>query len=124
MGLLIEPEKGRLPFVLRLADGRDLVGRLSNDCGIDLATFKDQPVLIEGTAYFNSQGEVVVVETERIRPAIEADSFFRFMPKPAQLPDNIAEIGRQNALALRDIIGKWPGDETDEEIEAALREIS
>lgn len=46
------------------------------------------------------------------------------------LPRNMEELWERVLLApgesngLADIVGKWPGDETDEEVAAALAELS
>jgi hypothetical protein len=54
---------------------------------------------------------------------VEGDNSYAKMPVPlGGYPFN-PEHARQNAEALRAAFGKWPGDETDEEVEAALKEI-
>jgi hypothetical protein len=106
-------------FLLRLADGRSIPGRLVGPRIASLAGVIGRLLLVFGTGQFGPSGEL-----ERI----EADGF---IPNDGQLwtvsPDDLPfseDVEKERAQRLAATIGTWPGDETDEQIEQALREIS
>jgi antitoxin (DNA-binding transcriptional repressor) of toxin-antitoxin stability system len=109
-------------FTLQLADGQGVKGVLRAGSVEELARQTRQSIVIDGTAVYGPPGEMVV-ETEAFRPAAPHDAFFSRMPSPPPHWIDLDAMGRRNAAALGEIFGKWPGDETDEQIQAALREM-
>ena len=78
-----------------------------------------------GNAVFRPSGKLLRVDAESVAPSAETGSFFSAIPKPVRMKFDVRETFRdqQHKLGLAAIIGKWPGDETDEEIEQALKEL-
>ena len=84
-----------------------------------LARLLGRTLLVFGTGHFSAADEV-----ERI----EADSFIPNDGQPwtvtsEDLPFS-EEVRAEQARRLRASMGRWPGDETDEQINAALEELS
>lgn len=85
----------------------------------------NQPVLIEGDAVFRPSGSLLRIDTEAIAPASERDSFFSVMPVPgaARIRKSVFLHPQTPTSGYAAIFGQWPGDETEEELLAALEEI-
>jgi hypothetical protein len=92
-----------------------------------LASLFGQSVLVSGYAKFRPSGALLRIEAERLEPASENDvAVFAAPPAPllqALEPRDLrrAQDSRSGVAA---IFGKWPGDETDEQLQAALAELS
>jgi hypothetical protein len=105
-------------FRLILADGRTIPGRLGGYPILGLARLLGRPLLVFGIGRFGSGGEL---------EGIEADGF---MPNDGQLwvrsatePPLSEEVSEEMARRLQSVLGTWPGDETDEQIAQALKEL-
>lgn len=99
-------------------------GFLSDDLSSDdIAPFWGKEVTITGTSHFKPRGQTII-EIERVFEPSAGDSYFskrtRSETVEMQLQRQIREKG-SNPLA--EIIGKWPGDETDEEFEQMLKDL-
>ncbi len=83
-------------------------------------------VAVSGRAVFRASGRLLRIEAESVRDAVASDRFFAKVPKPNAQPFDprrvLCEQGHKRGVAA--IIGKWPGDETDEQINDWLKEIS
>jgi hypothetical protein len=106
-------------FSLQLADGRSIPGCLVGRPITSLARVLGRHLLVFGTGHYGTTGEL-----ERI----EADSFIPNDGKPWGIStDDLPfseEVKEEQARRLRAVMGMWPGDETDEQINAALEELS
>jgi hypothetical protein len=115
-------------FTLVLPAGEVLRGVASERVDIsDLAGLFGKHVLVSGTVKFRPSGSVLRVEADHIEPA-SADDVAVFSSAPAPLVDDLDPHARSLPLGLGSglaaIVGQWPGDETDEQILAALAELS
>jgi hypothetical protein len=84
-------------------------------------------VVVSGTAHFTSGGLVQRIEAERIEDAGDRDlALFSFAPMPLARPLSAPDVRKPQGprSGLNAIFGRWPGEETDEEIRAVLDEIS
>jgi hypothetical protein len=105
-------------FTVRLPDGRDVPCRLVGRRIETLARLLNQPAVFFGTATDDPPGSAGVIEVDGFLPE-------SFLPKlPLDLYGQTEEEREELASRLGSIIGAWPGDETDEEINQALRELS
>ncbi len=106
-------------FRLILNDGRILPGRLVGYPILALARLLGRRLLVFGNGRFGPGPEL---------ESIEVDGFLPNDGQPwtisATDPPVSDEVNEELARRFRSVLGKWPGDETDEEIEQALREIS
>jgi hypothetical protein len=112
-------------FAIQL-EGQEARGVLTNG---DVGAFKEllgQDVVVVGKAVYRPSGKLLRIDAEAVAPAAEKDRFFARVPKPARPGYDLRTALReqQHKRGMSAIIGKWPGDETDEEIERALRELS
>ncbi len=113
-------------FAVKLDDGQEVRGVIaSGDVG-DLSDFFQKRVLVLGRAVYHPSGTLLRVDAEQVSLSEDESSFWSRMPQPNHKPFNKAKFrkpqGPKSGLAA--IMGKWPGDESDEEIDAALRELS
>ncbi|MBU0703692.1 MAG: hypothetical protein KKC18_07480 [Chloroflexi bacterium] len=87
-----------------------------------------QDVLVTGTAHFASSGKLLRVEAQSLREARDQDlGVFGEKPIPLGRPDDgysELRVVQGARTGLNAIVGKWPGDEDDAEVESALAEIS
>jgi hypothetical protein len=111
-------------FQLRLSNGQIVPGTVDPDhLGIeDMRQFWGKKVTIKGTVHFRPGRRIRLIEAQVIKPAEEGEEVFERMPIPP-VPGRLFEsdLQRLNAgPALEEIWDKWPGDESMEEILAAL----
>jgi hypothetical protein len=115
-------------FTLILPAGEVLRGVASERVDLlELAGLFGKPALVSGTVRFRPSGSVLRVEADGIEPA-SADDVAVFSSVPTPFLDALdphapgLPLGPGSGLAA--VIGRWPGDETDEQILAALAELS
>lgn len=114
-------------FTMRLADGvvHGLVG--SHMAQEQLAELFGARVVVSGLAVFRPSGTLLRLEARHIDVADERASVWEQMPRPlfeAAEPGSSYRVRQEPSSGLAAIMGKWPGDETDEEIEAILEHLS
>jgi hypothetical protein len=114
-------------FTLRLAEGV-VYGLISGNVTPEqLALLAGTQVVVSGLTVFRASGRVLRIEAHHVEAADERASVWRHMPRPSfEAAEPVASYrlrqGPQSGLAA--IMGKWPGDETDEEIAAILEHLS
>lgn len=97
-----------------------LTEALSTD---DIAPYWGKKVTITGTAHFKPGGRSVI-EIERVFKAGEGDTYFSKKPKSETVDQQLErQIRKKGRNQLAELIGKWPGDETDEEFEQMLKDL-
>lgn len=114
-------------FALKLASGQTVKGIAARADVDSLATHWGQHVIVHGLATFRPAGTVLRIEADAIEEAEDADvDIWSQSPKPIfhTLDDRSIRQEQGPRSGLNAIHGKWPGDESDEEIAAALAEIS
>jgi hypothetical protein len=89
----------------------------------DIASFWGKEVTITGTSHFKPRGKSVI-EIERVFEPGEGDSYFSKRPKSETVEMQLErQIRKKGSNPLAEIIGRWPGDETDEEFEQMLKAL-
>lgn len=113
-------------FELLLRDGVRLRAVWTGEAVVSLAEQLNSLVLIEGEAVFRPSGSLLRVDTDAIAPSNGADTFFSRVPTPdARTLRNRAYRERQTATTgFNAIYGRWPGDESDDEILKTLAELA
>lgn len=96
--------------------------------GGDMATLGDffrRDVVVEGQAVFRVSGKLLRIEADAVKISTDADSFFRRIPAPApkRLDQRSFLRPQTEHTGAGAIYGGWPGDETEQEILAALKEM-
>lgn len=86
----------------------------------------NERVLILGTAIYGPTGELLRIDADDVTRSSDEGSFFSAVPRAISPGFDLDEIRREqrHKPGLSAIIGQWPGDESDEEVAAALRELS
>jgi hypothetical protein len=112
-------------FALVLEDGRAIRGVAEPDLGPTLKKWWGEKVVVEGQAVFRASQNLLRIEAQTIDLAEERDAIWSAVPMPL-FPDlRVQELhevqGPKTGLAA--IIGKWPGDESDEDLFAALEKL-
>lgn len=83
-------------------------------------------VLVLGTAIYGAMGNLLRIDADDVTYSSDMGSFFSAIPRPVYhgfYLDGVLHEQRQK-VGLAAIIGQWPGDESDEEVAAALKELS
>jgi hypothetical protein len=113
-------------FGVILDDGQEIRGVLTNRDIAHISSLLEQRVLVLGKAIYRPSGKLLRVDAEEVVQSDQTASFFSVVPKPVRKQFDLRETVReqQHKMGLTAIIGKWPGDETDEQIEQALKELS
>lgn len=89
----------------------------------DIASFWGKEVTITGTSHFKPRGKSVI-EIERVFEPGEGDSYFSKRPKSETVEMQLErQIREKGSNPLAEIIGRWPGDETDKEFEQMLKAL-
>ena len=109
-------------FMLVLDDGSNVRGIAPPDQDDKLKGHWGRRVLVLGQAVFRPSQDLLRVEAREIEAAEERDNIWSFTPKPlfpeAELKTHTQP---QSRSGVRSTFGKWPGEETDEQILSALR---
>ena len=117
--------QSRQGFLLILDDGQEVRGVLVEGDISQHSPLFAQRVVIHGRAIYRPSGHLLRLDAELIEPGIGEPSLWSRVP-PARLcklgiqPLTQAQTPRSGVAA---IFGKWPGDETDEEILAMLKRM-
>lgn len=108
-------------LVLRLEDGRQLRGFATDVALETLKALHGKDAVLEGQVTFRPSGEALRIQVEAAFAANVGDVLW------AQLPKAEPAVARSRAPApvgLDAFFGKWPGDETDEQLATALKDLS
>jgi hypothetical protein len=107
--------------LLTLPGGEQVSARIeAHDPGLLKALF-GQRVVLSGLAHFRPSGKLLVVATEYIGPARDADALFEEVPsgKPARPLATV--LPQDESCGVSAIFGTWPGDESEAELLEQLR---
>jgi hypothetical protein len=113
-------------FTLLMEDGKAVKGIADGIAAEQLAGLFGQSVVVAGTAVFRPSGAVLRIEADAIQPADADAAVWARVPAPLFHVMDAATLRQQQGIrsGVNAIIGRWPGEETDEEISTALRELS
>lgn len=112
-------------FTLKLDSGVTLLGIAEGVPPETLAGLFGKRVTVSAMAAFRPSGRVLKLHADRIEPA--GDDFSLWSVEPRPLRGTAAPPLRQPQgprSGINAIIGRWPGDESEVEIAAAIEELS
>jgi hypothetical protein len=112
-------------FTLKLESGVTLRGVAKGVPAETLAGLFGKKATVSGTAVFRPSGKVLRLEADHMEPA--GNEFLLWSVEPRPLWDAAESSLRQSQgprSGINAIIGRWPGDESDVVIAAALEELS
>ncbi|MFO0682867.1 MAG: hypothetical protein U0234_12480 [Sandaracinus sp.] len=111
-------------MALRLEDGRVLRGHVG---ALGIAAVREQlgkAVVVEGVTTFRPSGDALRIVAESVWPASDGDVVWAKLPHVEPASTRARSIAPTGGTGLDRFFGTWPGDETDEEIAAALTAFS
>ncbi|MDA1014009.1 MAG: hypothetical protein O3A00_06100 [Planctomycetota bacterium] len=112
-------------FSLLLDSGERVSGVYPEEISDQLQELSHKRVLVLGTSVFRASGNLLRVEAESIDDGTNASSVFSTPPVASGSRLDASRLrkpqGTRSGMAA--IMGRWPGDETEEEIAAALEHI-
>ncbi len=113
-------------FALKLDNGEEIRGLLATGDVEKLASLFRRRVMVLGKAVFRPSGRLLRIDADEVVPAAVNDRLFSVPPKPQHRALDVRNAAGQHRRkkGLSAVFGRWPGNETDEEIEQALRELS
>jgi hypothetical protein len=113
-------------FSVLLDTGEKIIGVFADD---QIETIHDlwrRRILVLGTAIYRASGRLLRVDADAVKPGDNEPSIFSRVPIPSHAKLDVSKFrklqGPRSGIAA--IIGEWPGDETDDEIDAALERLS
>jgi hypothetical protein len=126
VGTLDGLEASTQRFSLLLDSGDRVTGVYPEEISDLLRKLWKRRVLVLGTSIFRASGNLLRVEAESIEDGANASSIFSTPPiaSGSRLDPNRLRRTQGTRSGMAAIMGRWPGDETDQEIEAALEQIS
>ncbi|KYF73666.1 hypothetical protein [Sorangium cellulosum] len=114
-------------FMLVLTSGETLRGLAAESVDpAALARLFGQPAIVSGFAKFRPSGKVLRVEAERIDPATGDIAAWSTMPRPLDMPAHLHRfhVPQGPGSGVAAILGAIPMDDTEEEFQAAIEELS
>jgi hypothetical protein len=114
-------------FVMRLADGSEVRGVLIDEGAETLRPHFGKHVVVEGVAQFRPSGRLLRVDVDRLHAATARDlAAFSAAPRPLEGVGDPRRARRiqSSTTGINAIIGRWPGEESDADVNRILREIS
>ena len=113
-------------FELKLDDQQVVRGVLS-DVGVDgVKELLNRRVLVLGQAIYRASGRLLRIDADSISSGSSESNLWSRLPSSGASKLDVTRYrksqGARSGMAA--IMGKWPGDETDEEVAAALESLS
>lgn len=112
-------------LALRLDDGQELRGVFS-DGVVPLAAELGKRIVLLGSAVFRPSGGLLRVDVDSWEPGDAEPPLFSRVPQPIAISPRRRMVMRTQGArsGVAAFFGTWPGDETDEELLAALRNLA
>jgi len=113
-------------FTLLMEQGKAVKGIAEGVAAEQLAGLFGQRVVVAGTAVFRPSGSLLRIEADAIDGAGLDAAVWARMPAPLFRGLDAAALRQPQGMrsGVNAIIGRWPGEESDEEVAAALRSLS
>ncbi len=113
-------------FTIKLEDGVTLRGIAEGVEPHILASLFGKKATVSAQAVFRPSGRVLRLEADHIEPAGEDFSLWSTEPKALNQPlsEQTLRVPQGPRSGLNSVMGKWPGDESDEEIFRILEDLS
>ena len=112
-------------FALIMPNGEEAQGILKEDDICNLQGLLNKPVSVFGKAIYRPSGKLLRIDADKVELGTKADEFFGKIPEGrTSQPVGTNVHPRNEKGGVNAIFGKWPGDETDEQIEEALARMS
>lgn len=113
-------------FAIRIDSGEEVRGVFVGGDLAAVAPLFDKRVAAEGTAVFRPSGGFLRLDAEAIVPGEDVSALFSRLPTPLSRTTRRRGLQRRQtpSTGVNAFFGTWPGDESEEELLAALDELS
>jgi hypothetical protein len=113
-------------FSVLLDSGEKVTGNFADDQVDAMQELWRKRVLVLGTAIYRASGRLLRIDAEAVKSGENEPTVFSRMPSPPGTRIDTSKLRKPQGLksGINAIIGKWPGQETEEEITAILEELS
>jgi hypothetical protein len=113
-------------FSVLLDSGDKVTGSFTYDQVDAMQELWRKRVLVLGTAIYRASGRLLRIDAEAVRSGENEPAVFSQMPTPPGTKIDVSRLRKPQGAksGINAIIGKWPGDETEEVITAILEELS
>jgi hypothetical protein len=108
---------------LRLANGDEVRCSVVNEDIGDLRGFGNRDVTVLGKAIYRPSGTVLRLDVEAILDTTVGREQHSSVPIPFETRQLVERRPQSAKSGVAAIFGSWPGEETDEELQAALAEL-
>lgn len=111
-------------FDLLLSDGMRVRGVWEEDLGSIISLLRRQ-VVVDALAVFRPSGSLLRIEAGAMEEAETEDAYFSKLPQPAPTRLDLRAARQMQAAntGLAAVYGKWPGDESEVQLLAALKDL-
>ncbi|MGL6074770.1 MAG: hypothetical protein ACRC8S_11470 [Fimbriiglobus sp.] len=109
-------------FAMKLPNGEEVQGILVEGSILALQGLLDVPVVAIGKAVYRPSGKLLRIDAIKLELAQDSDKFFGKIPSASTQHPRLNSPRQRSGIEA--IFGQWPGQETDEQIEIALRSLS
>jgi len=111
---------------VKLDKGQEIRGVLVQGDATQIHELLNQQVTLLGKAIYRPSGNLLRVDVAEVRSMRDEDAFFTQVPTPqrAAKDKEVVVVQQHRTSNIAAIIGRWPGNATDAEIELALQELS
>ncbi|MBX3442211.1 MAG: hypothetical protein KF774_07370 [Planctomyces sp.] len=113
-------------FSILLDNGEKAAGVFPEDQAEYVKQHWGRRVLVLGVAVYRASGRLLRIDADRILPGDQESAVFSRVspPAPRRLDPSKLRKPQGPKSGVNAIVGRWPGDETDEEIADALERLS
>ncbi|MDZ4782448.1 MAG: hypothetical protein SGJ19_19555 [Planctomycetia bacterium] len=113
-------------FGIRLDSGEEVRGVLPEGSIDDVKQLLNRRVLLLGSAVYRASGRLLRVDAESVALGENEPALWSKMPQPGTSRLDLGKLrklqGPRSGMAA--IMGRWPGDESDDDIAVALEKLS
>jgi hypothetical protein len=113
-------------FEMLLNECKPVRGVLENADEIEqLKSLLGKSITVVGKAIYRPSGSVLRIDAQGVEEGSKGSKLFAEIPPPIsrRVPTARMRVGEQRGNWLDSFFGSWPGEETDEELLAMLREV-
>jgi hypothetical protein len=110
-------------FALLLADGREIRGVLEGRDPELLQKYFGKEITVFGKAIYRPSGSLLRLDAEEIVDTVEGRLAFSSIPEALSKPFRTERKLQTGKTGVAAFFGTWPGEETDEDLLTALREL-
>lgn len=125
-GTLDTISASRTDIVLVLATGETVSARLERHDGATLKELFSTKVVVSGIGHFRPSGRLLVIDVEHLSKAGDKDTLWEAVPAaPITRETPVAHLLPQDETSgVSALFDTWPGDETDEDLQSALKALA